>query len=190
MMRTIVLVGFPGSGKSTVGKKLSLRLSLPFYDMDSYFSKKYHVSIPDFFSKYGEDFFRICENSVLKELLSFPPCVIATGGGTPCFFDSMALINESALSLYIELSQKSLVDRLLHSKKTRPLVNGKTTEELITYVGETLAKREPFYRQAQVCVKGENLQMAELLAVVYPFFESSIKENYVAPPGIEPEFKV
>ena len=163
-MKTIVLVGFPGSGKSTVGRRLASRLSLPFYDTDSYFETKYHITVSDFFSKYGEDFFRICEKSVLEELLSFPPCVIATGGGLPCHGDAMQLINESALSVYIKLSPKSLYYRLLHSKKVRPLLCGKTPEELLAYVEETLPQREVFYSRATICVKGENMDVDTLVS--------------------------
>ena len=165
-MKTIVLVGFPGSGKSTVGKRLASRLSLPFYDTDSFFESKYHISVSDFFSKYGEEFFRICEKSVLEELLSKPTCVIATGGGTPCRTDSILLIKESAFSVYIKLSQKSLSDRLSHSKKIRPLVMGKTPDELSAYIEELLPKREFFYNQADLCVKGEDMDVGTLVEVV------------------------
>ena len=162
-MRTIVLVGFPGSGKSTVGKRLASRLSLPFYDTDSYFEAKYRISVSDFFAKYGEDFFRICEKSVLSELLSLPPCVIATGGGLPCYFDSMQAIKESSFSIYIKLAPKSLLDRLLHSKKKRPLLLEKTSEELFAYIEKTLPQREFFYNQAEICVKGENMDVNVLV---------------------------
>ena len=165
-MRTIVLVGFPGSGKSTVGKRLAARLSLPFYDTDSYFESKYHITISDFFSKYGESYFRICERAVLLELLSFPPCVIATGGGTPCYADSMQLINNMAFSVYVKLSPKSLFDRLSHSKKTRPLLSGKSQDEIIDFISRTLPLREIYYLQAKYCVKGENLQIEELERVL------------------------
>lgn len=163
MMRTIVLVGFPGSGKSTVGKRLASRLLLPFYDTDFYFSQKYHISIPDFFSKYGEEFFRICENAILKELLQFPPCVISVGGGTPCHFDSMELMNGSAVTVYLKLSPKSLFERLLYSKKERPLLVGKSPEALMAYIEETLPRREFYYNQAQICVKGENMNVSALV---------------------------
>ena len=157
------MVGFPGSGKSTVGKRLAARLSLPFYDTDFFFSQKYRISIPDFFSKYGEEFFRICENTVLKELLQFPPCVISVGGGTPCHFNAMELMNASAVTVYLKLSSRSLFERLLHSKKERPLVIGKSPEALIAYIEETLPMREVFYEKAKVCVKGDNIDTDTLI---------------------------
>lgn len=162
-MRTIVLIGFPGSGKSTVGKKLASRLFLPFYDTDVYFSQKYRISIPDFFSQYGENFFRVCEHSVLLELLQKPVCVISAGGGMPCFFNAMDLMRESAVTVYLKMSPKSLFDRLSHSKKERPLLKGKTPEELNTYIEETLREREPFYQRADICVKGEDLDFTSLV---------------------------
>lgn len=162
-MKTIVLVGFPGSGKSSVGRRLAARLSLPFYDTDSYFEAKYHITISDFFTKYGEDFFRICEHQVLTELLSLPPCVIATGGGTPCYADSMQQINNLAISVYLKLSPHSLLDRLSHSKKVRPLLIGKAPDQIVGFISETLPMREIFYSQAKICVKGESLQISELV---------------------------
>ena len=169
-MRTIVLVGFPGSGKSTVGKRLSARLSLPFYDTDFYFSQKYHISVSDFFSKYGEDFFRVCENAVLKELLLLPPCVISVGGGTPCFFNAMDLMNEHAVTVYLKLSPKSLYDRLSHSKKERPLLVGKSHEALLKYIEDTLVQREVFYQKASVCIKGENMDVDTLVETLQHLF--------------------
>lgn len=168
-MKSIVLVGFPGSGKSTVGKRLASRLSLPFYDTDSFFETKYRISVSDFFAKYGEKYFRICEKSVLDELLLLPPCVIATGGGLPCHLDSMQSINDSALSIYIKLSPKSLLDRLLHSKRVRPLVLGKSESELYAYIEEELPMREVFYSQAAICIKGENLDIDALVDSIQHF---------------------
>lgn len=168
-MRTIILVGFPGSGKSTVGKRLASRLSLPFYDTDSCFSQKYHISISDFFSKYGEEYFRICENSVLKELLQLSPCVISVGGGTPCHFNAMELMNSAAVTVYLKLSPVSLLERLSHSKKERPLLMGKTLEKIMEYIETTLPQREVYYQQAKICVKGESLDINALIETLQHF---------------------
>ena len=168
-MKTIVIVGFPGSGKSTVGKHLASRLSVPYFDTDSHFEMKYHISIPDFFCKYGESFFRICERTVLEELLSRPPCVIATGGGTPCYSDSMQLINRSSISVYLKLAPKSLFNRLTLSKKERPLLSGKTPEQIAEFISETLPVRDSYYSQAMICVKGESVQFDSLLETILRF---------------------
>lgn len=162
MVNRIVLVGFSGSGKSTYGRRLARRLGMEFFDLDQCFEAHYHITIMDFFSKYGEESFRICEYSLLKDVLSRENCVISTGGGTPCFFDSMDLIKMLSVSIYIQLSVSSLVDRLMNSKKPRPLTRGRTLEDLHTYVTEELSRREVYYKRADLCVKGEGLTAERL----------------------------
>lgn len=124
--------------------------------------EKYHISIPDIFEKYGEEAFRKLEHNTLTEALQYENVVIATGGGTPCFFDAMPMINESAYSIYIEMHPKSLTQRLLHAKKVRPLTKNKTEEELFAYVTEKLAQREPFYKQAHYVIKGESFNLKDV----------------------------
>ena len=153
----IVLVGFSGAGKSTFGRKIANRLGFSFIDTDRYFEEKYRFTIFDFFKRFGEDLFRSLEREALLEVLDSQKTVIATGGGTPCFFDNMDVINEKSLSVYIELSPKSLCDRLLNSKRPRPLTKGMSQDELQEYIIKTLAKREQFYKKAQFTLKGENI---------------------------------
>ncbi|MCQ2279231.1 MAG: shikimate kinase [Bacteroidales bacterium] len=165
-MERIVIVGFPGAGKSSVGRRLAARLNWNFVDTDTYFESKYHISIPDFFSKYGEDFFRISEATVLKEVLKLSHVVISTGGGMPCFFENMDLIVSSSCAVYLKLSPKSLATRLAVSHKVRPLVTGNGLEEITEYVEKTLVEREVFYSRAQITVKGESLVLDDLLALL------------------------
>lgn len=165
-MNRIVLIGFPGCGKSTHGKRLASRLGLDFYDTDAEFEKYYHISIVDFFSKYGESAFRTCERQLLLKLLDHDHCVISTGGGTPCFGDNMNLILQRSLSVYIKLSAVSLQVRLSQSKKRRPLLMNMTDDQLLGYVEETLASRENDYSRANLIVKGEDLTAEKLYQVV------------------------
>lgn len=161
-MKRIVLVGFPGSGKSTVGKRLAAQLGLNFVDLDRKIEEKYKLSIPDFFAKYGEIPFRQCEYYLLNEVLTMDHCVISVGGGAPCYCDAMDLIVENSVSVYIKMSVKSLHSRLLQSVSRRPLIAGKTSSELMSYIEDVLPDREKYYQRASLCVKGENLDMAEL----------------------------
>lgn len=131
-------------------------------DTDKMLEEKYHISVYDCFEKYGEEAFRQLEYNILKEALLQENVVIATGGGTSCFFDAMSLINESSFSIFIEMSSKSITQRLLHAKVTRPLTKNKTEEELFSFVKEQLAFREPFYKQAHLTVKGENINLETL----------------------------
>ena len=129
--------------------------------------EKYHISVYDCFEKYGEDAFRQLEYNVLKEALQYENVVIATGGGAPCFSDAMPLINENAFSIYIEMTAKSLTQRLLYAKVTRPLTKNKNEAELFDFVSKQLAFREPFYKQAHLTIKGENIDLQKC----YDFFE-------------------
>ena len=162
-MKTIVLVGFSGAGKSRMGKRLSARLGCEFYDTDRLFEQKFHLSIPDFFKKYGENAFRICENVVLEEVLKQEGVVIATGGGTPCRAGAMERINQAAFSVYIQLSPVSLCNRLACARQPRPLTDGMTPEQLTDYVFNNLKVREQYYSKAHLTVKGENLTVDTLL---------------------------
>lgn len=166
MYSRIVLIGFPGSGKSTIGKKLAHHLNFTFFDVDQYFEEKNHITIPNFFKKYGEEIFRKTEHLILKELLQKEHIVISTGGGTPCFYGNMDLILENSLSVYIKMAPISLLDRLSHSKKVRPLIKDKTPDEIKEFIENLLPLREKFYRTADVIIKGENLDFDHLLTLV------------------------
>ncbi len=148
-MNNIVLVGFSGAGKSTIGKRLANKLDMSFVDLDLYIEEKYHTAIPLLFQKYGESVFRTLEFAALKEVLNENNAVIAVGGGTPCHEKAMDLINAHARSIYLKLNENEIVDHLLHSKKKRPLTNHLNETELREYVRKTLAVREPYYLQAQ-----------------------------------------
>jgi shikimate kinase len=162
MKNRIVLVGFSGAGKSTIAKKIAAQLGYTVLDTDKILEEKYHISVYDCFEKYGEEVFRLLEYKTLVEVLKEEDVVIATGGGTPCFFDAMTLINDAANSIYIEMSPKSLAKRLFHAKVTRPLTKNKTEEELLVFVTEQLKQREHCYKQAHFTLKGENIDLKTL----------------------------
>jgi shikimate kinase len=162
MNTRIVLVGYSGAGKSTIAKRIASHLNFSVLDTDKMLEKKFHISVYDCFEKYGEENFRKLEYNILVDALKHDNVVIATGGGTPCFFDAMKIINDSSLSIYIELSPKSLTQRLLHAKVTRPLTKNKTEEELFDFITKTLSLREPFYKKAKFTVKGEKFNLNDL----------------------------
>ncbi len=139
-----------GSGKSTVGKGLARALKLQFIDLDSYIEKRNFKTIPEIFASEGEDGFRRAERKALQEVSEFEDVVIATGGGAPCFFDNMEIIKKTGISLYLNGSSKIIAERLLNSKTERPLIKGKSKEELIAFIAETLSKRNEWYMKADV----------------------------------------
>lgn len=145
----IYLIGYMGSGKSTLGRRLSKHLDLQFVDMDHYIEERNCKTVPQIFAEEGEAEFRKKERKALEELAEFTHIVIATGGGAPCFFDNIDLMNKSGKTVYLNINPKILADRLLTSKTERPLIKGKSRDELVTFIDETLRKRNEFYLQAQ-----------------------------------------
>ncbi len=138
-----------GSGKSTLGRRLSNHLDLQFVDMDNYIEMRNHKTIPQIFAEEGEAEFRNKERKALEELSEFTNIVIATGGGAPCFFDNIDVMNKSGATIYINIHPSILAERLIKSKTERPLIKGKSKEELVTFIDETLKKRNHFYKQAK-----------------------------------------
>jgi shikimate kinase len=164
----IVLVGFMGCGKTTIGKKLSRVLQSKFIDTDTLFEKQNNVTVFDFFSNHGEEKFRKMEQELLIKILNENEnAVISTGGGTPCNYNNMELINKNSISIYIKMSVQSLTVRLMYSYKKRPLIEAIEEEtELKDYIEQTLNLREPFYNQAHHTIKGENFNIEELLQLI------------------------
>jgi shikimate kinase len=159
----VYLIGYMGSGKTTIGKRLAKRLGYQFIDLDDMIERKYKIEVSEFFQKYDEKSFRKIEHDTLLLTFKFSDTVISTGGGTPCFFDNMELINQNGISVYIEMSNLSLFLRLYHSKRPRPLLEGKSQDELKNYIQAHLEKRLPFYSRATITAKGENFNLDELL---------------------------
>ena len=149
-MKRIFIIGYMGVGKTTVGKKLAKLLSLTFVDLDAHIQSRHYKTIPELFAEKGEAGFREIEQQALHEVASFENVVISTGGGAPCFFDNMEVMNRVGTTVYIEATPEILVNRLLASKNVRPLVVGKSREELTAFVTTHLAERERFYKKADI----------------------------------------
>lgn len=148
-MQRIILVGYMGAGKTTVGKALAKALNLQFYDLDWYIESRQHKTVPQIFAERGEEGFRKIEHNMLHEVAEFEDVVISCGGGTPCFFDNMDYMNAQGDVVYLKAAPEVLYRHLLMGKTERPLLKGKSPEELITFITEQLAKREPFYNKAR-----------------------------------------
>jgi len=162
MARNVVLVGFSGVGKTTIGRALAAHLGMEFVDLDTSIEEKYHATIPHIFEQYGESVFRQCEYQTLTEKLALSGQLIATGGGAPTYKDAMEQINTHALSIFLNLTELALVERLKHSKKKRPLTDNLSDEALKDYVHQTLQGRLPFYKMAHVQVNEENINIEEV----------------------------
>ena len=147
-MRRIILVGYMGSGKTTVGKALSKVTGMMFYDLDWYIESRMRKSVAQIFAERGEEGFRKIEHNMLHEVAEFEDVIISCGGGTPCFFDNMDYLNQQGDVVYLKATPEVLYKHLLMAKVERPLLKNKTPEELIAYITAHLQEREPFYSKA------------------------------------------
>lgn len=155
-----------GSGKSFLGRKFSKHLGLQFIDMDHYIEKRNYKTIPQIFAEDGEVEFRKKERAALEELAEFTDIIIATGGGAPCFFDNIDLMNKTGITIYLNIDPKILADRLIKSKTERPLIKGKSKEELISFIDETLTKRNEFYKQAKYQITKPDIDLEKLHQII------------------------
>lgn len=156
-----------GAGKTTIGRKLAKKLNYEFIDLDELFEQKFHYSIANFFDHFGEEKFREIEHELLKETLSENDnVIISTGGGTPCFYNNMDLMNAHGLTLYIKMHKDSLKHRLLRSKRRRPVLPGLKEEEMELFINKLMEVREPVYEKAKLKVKGEDLKLEQLLPLL------------------------
>ena len=155
-----------GSGKTTHGKVLAKRLQYSFLDMDEEIVKKTGYSINTLFEMYGEKKFREMERDYLQETQTFQNVVIATGGGAPCFFNNMEIMNNAGITIYLKMTVGGLVKRLHNAKNERPLVKDKSETELKQFISEAMALRESYYSKAKIIIKGENLNIDTLIAAL------------------------
>jgi len=162
----IFLVGFMGSGKSTVGRGLAGRLGYSFIDMDARLEAEHGMTINEIFEKLGEKAFREMENSLLEEMVSLQDTVISTGGGLPCTGNNMDLINEKGVSIYLRMEPEALLNRLSRGKRRRPLIRDLSRDELETFIREKLREREPVYLRAHHIISGLNLDMDQLVEIL------------------------
>lgn len=148
-MTRIILIGYMGAGKTTLGRQLAMALGLQFYDLDWYIEMRYHKRVAEIFAEKGEEGFRDLEQRMLHEVAEFEDVVISCGGGTPCFFDNMEYMNSQAETMYLRASAGVLAAHLKMGRTERPLIKGKTEEELEAYIRESLQAREPYYTKAK-----------------------------------------
>lgn len=146
-----------GVGKTTLGRELAKSLDVEFVDLDHFIQNRYNKTITQLFEQFGEDGFRTIENKVLKEVAQFENVVVSTGGGAPCFYDNMEVMNNAGLTVYMKASAELLSERLNLCKEKRPLIKDKSEEELLLFVSNSLKCRESHYSQAKVIFEADEL---------------------------------
>lgn len=158
----IFLVGFMGCGKSTKAKQLANLLDCPVIDIDAVIVAQQGISIAEYFAVNGETAFRELESETLKSFDYPATCVVATGGGLPCFFDNMQWMNENGITVYLEMTPPQLVSRL-HNREKRPLIKGMDDEQLLAFIIGKLEERNAFYQQSKLVINAFDLDPKVLL---------------------------
>lgn len=160
----IILVGYMGSGKSTIGKKLSKFVGIPFYDLDKIIEEKEKKSIKSIFKDKGEIYFRKIESQIFNDFISENEnFILALGGGTPCYANNhFALQNEDITSFYLKANVETLTERLHSEKENRPLISNLNKEELNDYVRKHLFDRSHYYLQSKNIITIENKSIEEI----------------------------
>lgn len=157
-MKRIFLIGYMGAGKSTMGKWLAQVMNLEFIDLDNFIESRQHKTIKEIFAEMGEDGFRQLERRSLEEVSQYENVIISLGGGTPCFFDNMEVVNQMGTSVYLKPSEEVLLRRLIKGKHKRPLLADKSDDQILQVIREQLAWREPYYLKAQITFEASHLE--------------------------------
>lgn len=176
-MTPVFLIGYMGCGKSTLGRNVSIMTGIPFIDLDNYIETRYHATVREIFALHGEAGFREIEQRMLHEVGEFEDVIIACGGGTPCFFDNMDYMNEAGTTVFLDTSLPKLHTRLMRGRHKRPLIADKDECQLREFIVEALEKRRPFYSQAKINFKGDNLETEQQIEVT--------AENFIKKLGLK-----
>lgn len=163
-MIRIFLTGYMGAGKTTLGRAFARELGLSFIDLDWYIEERYRKTIAQLFAERGEDGFRRLERDMLHEVGEFEDVVIATGGGTPCFFDNMDYMNVQGQTVFLDADIETLFCRLRVATQQRPILRGKSEEELRSFIAQALEGRAPYYAQARYRFDGSRLESRSQIA--------------------------
>jgi shikimate kinase len=163
-MKRIFLIGYMGSGKTTLGKAYARAMQLQFIDLDWYIEERFHKTVQELFEERKEDGFREIERNMLHEVAEFEDVIIACGGGTPCFFDNMEYMNGKGETVFLDASPEVLFRRLKIAKSKRPLLMDKSDEELMDVIQNALRVRIPFYSQAKYVFNAESLEDREQIS--------------------------
>jgi shikimate kinase len=164
----IFLIGFMGSGKTHWGRQLSLKIGIPFFDLDEQISANAGKGIPEIFATDGEEKFRQVEKDALHIITeSHDSFVMACGGGTPCYFNNIDYMNTAGTTIWINTPLGELHRRLVKEKAKRPLIRELSDDQLKNFIGRKYADRRIYYEQAAVTVDDEPLQIEKLIETIF-----------------------
>ncbi len=162
----ISLIGYMGAGKSHLGQSLALQLQLPFVDLDREIERESGETVSELILNRGELHFRKLERAVLEKILGQDSFVLALGGGTPCYYDNMDLVNSSSLSVYLEASIPQLFETLQKDRRERPLIAHLKDADLKEFIAKHLFERRDFYEKAILKIPAKQNQLDERLKAI------------------------
>jgi shikimate kinase len=167
-MSKVILIGYMGSGKSVIGKKLAVLIGVDFRDLDDLIEKKMELPVEKIFSSKGELYFRKLEQELFLELLQTKNnLIISTGGGTPCYFNNHELLNsQNVVSIYLKASIDTLFNRLINDKQKRPLIASLDDSEIKEYIAKHLFERNYYYNQATYIVDVDGKNTLQILSEI------------------------
>jgi shikimate kinase len=168
-MKKVVLIGYMGSGKSIIAKKLSDKIGLACFELDDLIEEKSKMTIEKIFTSRGELYFRKLEHQFFLELLSDEnSSIISTGGGTPCYFNNDELMKtENVVSFYLKASVATLYNRLVKEKVRRPLIAHLDNNEIQEFIAKHLFERSYYYNQAQYKISVDEKTIEEIVEEIF-----------------------
>lgn len=158
-------IGLPGSGKTSLGRQLSEKLSIPFFDLDREVEILEGKEVYRIFEEKGESYFRQLESQELKKLCEMDrDTVVATGGGAPCYFLNMDLMNKSGRTIFLDIPLEVISHRIAKSDLTkRPMFKKLTEQQILDKLTQLKNERVSFYRMAQKIVAGNKVGITDLM---------------------------
>jgi shikimate kinase len=164
----IFLIGFMGSGKTYCGKQLSLKLHIPFYDLDELIITEAGKTINEIFAEEGEEYFRLKEKEILHTVTeSHETFIMACGGGAPCYFNNIEYMNESGVTVWMNTPVDILHERLIKEKENRPLLKELSDEQLKSFIIKKFADRKMYYELAAIRIDDDQLSTESLIQKIF-----------------------
>lgn len=167
-LKTIYLIGYMGSGKTTLGRAVAARTGMPFIDLDDYIEEQEGCAIRDIFARHGEAHFRALEREALEALAGGEGdgelTLVACGGGTPCFGDNMDVMNRRGVTVFLDAPHESLLRRLKEGRAKRPLIAALDDDGLDSFISSQMEWRRPHYAKARLSMDSSRLETPDEVA--------------------------
>lgn len=160
----IFIIGYMASGKTTFGRALARQTGMQHIDLDFYIEQRFHTTVREIFAQKGEAEFRRIEGVMLREVGEMDHTVISCGGGTPCYGDNMDYMNAVGLTVCLQASDDVIADRILEAGPKRPLMAGKSREQVLDTLSKHMAVRKPYYDRAKIIISGDRLENKRQIA--------------------------